>query len=261
VVIENKPGAGGTVGAAGVAKGAADGYTLLVHSAGHVANASMYANLPYDTINDFACVTTLVHLPNVIVVAPSKGFKDLDDLVKRAKANPNALSFATAGVGSATHMNTEIFRAAAQFDALHVPFKGTPDALTEVIAGRIDFFFAPLGAAVQLIREKKLQALAVGSSKRSPALPDVPTTVELGYRESDYLFWIALLAPSATPRPIVDRLNGSALKALALPDVKDKLATLGAETMPMSPRECDQFIRAEAVRAEAIIKKAGIKAQ
>jgi tripartite-type tricarboxylate transporter receptor subunit TctC len=259
IVVENRPGAGGTLGAAQVAKGAADGYTLLVHSAGHVANAAIYPNLSYDTLRDFAGVTPLASLPNVLIVAPSKGYRSVQDLVARAKANPGALNYGSAGHGSATHMNAEIFRQSAKFDAQHIPFKGTPEAMTETSTGRLDFFFAPLSSAIPLIKDGRLQALAIGTAQRSPLLPDVPTTTEAGYKQSEYVFWVALLAPAATPRPIIDRLNAEALKALASPEVKEKLALLGAEPMPMSPAAFDAFLRAEAARMAEVVKSAGIK--
>jgi tripartite-type tricarboxylate transporter receptor subunit TctC len=261
IIIENRPGAGGTVGAGQVAKAAPDGYTLLVHSAGHVANPAIYASLPYDTGKDFACVTPLASLPNVLVVPPQRGWKTLKDLVDKAHANPGALNYGSAGVGSATHMNAEIFRQAAKFDAVHIPYKGTPEAMTETAAGRIDFFFAPLLSALPLIKDGRLQALAVGTAARSPVLPDVPTTIEAGFPKSDYVFWVAMLAPSATPKAVVDRLNAEALKALASPAVKERLESLGAEPMPMAPAACDAFLRSEVARMAAVVKSAGIKAQ
>ena len=261
IIIENRPGAGGTLGAAQVARSSPDGYTLLIHSAGHVANAAIYLNLPYDTIKDFAGVTPLASLPNVLIVAPSKGWKTVNDMVKDARAKPGTMNYGSAGMGSATHMNAEIFRDSAKFDAVHVPFKGTPEAMTETAAGRLDFFFAPLSSALPLIKDGRLQALAVGTAQRSPVLPNVPTTVEAGFPHSDYVFWVAMLAPAATPRPIVDRLNAEALKALASPEVKEKLAVLGAEPMPMSPSQFDAFIRSESTRMTAVVKNAGIKAQ
>jgi tripartite-type tricarboxylate transporter receptor subunit TctC len=261
ILIENRPGAGGTLGAGLVAKSAPDGYTLLVHSAGHVANSSIYSQLPYDTLKDFAGVTPLASLPNVLIVAPSKGFKTVGDLVKKARANPGTMNYGSAGNGSATHMNAEIFRLSAKFDAQHVPYKGTPEAMTEVATGRIDFFFAPLSSALPLIKDGRLQALAVGTAQRSPLLPDVPTTVEAGYPNSDYVFWVAMLAPAATPRPIIDRLNAEALKALASPEIKEKLALLGAEPMPMSPAAFDAFLKTETARMAQVVKSAGIKVQ
>jgi tripartite-type tricarboxylate transporter receptor subunit TctC len=261
IVIENRPGAGGTLGAAQVAKSAPDGYTLLVPSAGHVANPAIYPSLPYDTLRDFAGVTPLASLPNVLIAAPSKGFKNVRDLVEKARANPGVLNYASAGSGSATHMNAEIFRLSAQFAAQHVPYKGSPEAITETAAGRIDFYFAPLSSALPLIKEGRLQALAVGTAQRSPLLPDVPTTTEAGYAQSDYIFWVALLAPAATPRAIVERLNAEALKALASPEVKERLAVLGAEPMPMTPSAFDAFLKSEAARMAQVVKGAGIQVQ
>jgi len=261
IVIENRPGAGGTVGAAVVAKSTPDGYTLLVHSAGHVANPAIYKSLPYDTLKDFAGVTPLASLPNVLVVSPAKGYKTVQDLVANAQAHPGQLNYGSAGNGSATHMNAEIFRQAAKFDAVHVPYKGTPEAMTEVISQRIDFFFAPLSSALPQIKEGRLQALAVGTAKRSPLLPDVPTTIEAGYPRSDYVFWVALLAPAATPPGVIHKLNAAALQALADPEIHEKLRTLGAEPMPMQPGVFDAFLRDETARMDKVVKAAGIKPQ
>ena len=261
IIVENRPGAGGTLGAMQVARSAPDGYTLLIHSAGHVANPSIYSNLPYDTLKDFAGVTPLASLPNVLVVSPSKGWKTVSDLVEQARANPGKLNYASAGVGSATHMNAEIFRDSAKFQAVHVPFKGTPEAMTETATGRVDYFFAPLSSALPQIKAGRLQALAVGTATRSPVLPDVPTTIEAGFPKSDYIFWVAMLAPAETPRAIIDKLNAEAVKALSSPEVKEKLALLGAEPMPMSPADFDAFLRSETARMAVVIKNAGIKAQ
>lgn len=261
IVVENRPGAGGTLGAAQVAKSNPDGYTLLVHSAGHVANAAIYPALTYDTLKDFAGVTPLASLPNVLVASPAKGWKSVQELVARAKANPGALNYGSAGNGSATHMNAEIFRQSARFEAQHVPYKGTPEAMTETATGRIDFFFAPLSSAIPLIKDGRLQALAIGTAQRSPLLPDVPTTAEAGYAQSEYVFWVALLAPAGTPRAVIDRLNSEALKALASPEVKEKLTVLGAEPMPMSPGAFDAFLKTETARMAQVVKDAGIKVQ
>jgi tripartite-type tricarboxylate transporter receptor subunit TctC len=185
----------------------------------------------------------------------------VQDLVDKARANPGTLNYGSAGSGSATHMNAEIFRLSAKFSAQHVPYKGTPEVMTEIAAGRLDFFFAPLSAALPLIKDGRLQALAVGTSQRSPLLPDVPTTLEAGFPQSDYVFWVALLAPAATPRAIVDRLNAEALKALASPEVKERLTVLGAEPMTMSPAAFDAFIKSEAARMAQVVKSAGIQVQ
>ena len=261
IIVENRPGAGGTLGAAQVAKSAPDGYTLLVHSAGHVANAAIYTSLPYDTVRDFTGVTPLASLPNVLIVSPSKGFKSVGDMVEKARASPGTFNYGSAGNGSATHMNAEIFRMSAKFSAQHVPYKGTPEVLTEIAAGRLDFFFAPLSSSLAFIKDGRVQALAVGTPQRSPMLPDVPTTTEAGFAQSDYVFWVAMLAPAATPRAIVERLNAEALKALASQEIKDKLTVLGAEPMPMSPADFDAFLRAETARMAQVIKAAGIQVQ
>jgi tripartite-type tricarboxylate transporter receptor subunit TctC len=212
-------------------------------------------------LKDFVGVTPLASLPNVLIVSPSKGWKTVQDLVQNAKANPGKLNYGSAGIGSATHMNAEIFRQSAGFDAVHVPFKGTPEAMTETATGRIDFFFAPLSSALPLIKDGRLQALAVGTPQRSPVLPNVPTTLESGFAKSDYVFWVAMLAPSGTPKAVVERLNAEALKALASPEVKERLAVLGAEPMPMSTSAFDAFLHSETARIAEIVKSAGIKVQ
>jgi tripartite-type tricarboxylate transporter receptor subunit TctC len=261
VLIENKPGAGGTIGAAQVAKSDPDGYTLLIHSSGHALNPAIYPNLPYDTLKDLTGVTPLASVPNVLVVSPARGWKSVADLIAAAKAKPGALNYASAGTGSATHMNAEKFKLRAGIDAQHVPFKGTPEAMTDVIGGRDDWFFAPLSPALPLIKDGKLQALAVSSAQRSPALPDVPTTIEAGVPGSDYTLWVGMIVPSATPAPIVKRLHDEAIKALATPEVKARLATLGADAMPMEPAAFNNYIKAEVESAALIARSANLKAQ
>ena len=259
VVIENRPGAGGTIAAGNVAKAEPDGYTFLIHSAGHAANPAMYANLPYDTAKDFAAVSSLASLPNVLVTPPGR-YKTVQDIVAAAKANPGKLNFGSAGSGSATHMNAEKFRAVAGFEAAHIPFKGTPEALSETMAGRLDFFFAPIVSALQLIREGKLTALAVGTSKRAALLPDVLTTIELGYPASDFTFWVGMFAPAKTPRDIIARMNQDVTKALQSAEVRERFATLGAEPMALKPEEFDTYVASEIELNGRIVKAAGIKA-
>lgn len=261
VVIENRPGAGGTIAAAAVAKGEADGHTVLVPSSGHAVNPSIYPSLPYDTLKDLSGVTPLVAMPNVLVVNPSRGWKTVADLVAAAKAKPGAMNYASAGVGSATHFNAEKFRLQAGLDAVHVPFKGTPEAMTDVVGGRSDWFFAPLSSALPLIRDGKLRALAVSTAKRSSLLPEVPTTVEAGVPGSDYTFWVALVVPSATPAAAVQRLQQEAARALAQPELVEKLAKLGAEPMPMASADFNAFIRAEVETGARVAKAADLKAQ
>ncbi|HZF83551.1 MAG TPA: tripartite tricarboxylate transporter substrate binding protein [Burkholderiaceae bacterium] len=258
VVVENKPGAGGTLGAAQVAKAPADGYTLLVHSAGHLVNPSIYPNLSYDTLKDFAGITPMASLPNVLVTSPGK-FADVKDLVAQVKARPGGFNYASAGNGSATHMNAEVFRLAAGIQAQHVPFRGTPEAMTEVMGGRIDWFFAPMVSALPLIKDGKLKALAVGTGKRSSVQPDLPTTVEAGVPGSEYLFWVGLFAPAKTPKPVVDRVQAEVAKIMAAPDLKDRLDKLGAEPFTMPSAQFDKFLADETAKSARVVKAAGIK--
>jgi tripartite-type tricarboxylate transporter receptor subunit TctC len=259
IVIDNKTGAGGTVGAALVAKAAADGYTMLVHSSGHVVNPALYPKLSYDTLKDFDGISPLASLPNVIVVSPSKGYKDVTDLVAKAKAQPGVLNYASAGNGSATHMNAEKFRVAAGVQAQHVPYRGTPEALTETASGRIDWFFAPLVSALPLIQSGRLQALAVSTAQRSPLLPNVPSIAEAGFASAAYTFWVGLFVTAKTPKPIVQKLHAGVMSVLAMPDVKDRLEKLGAAAMPMQQDAFEKYLDAETLSAAQLVKAAGIR--
>ena len=261
IIVDNRSGAGGSIGAAVVAHASADGHTLLVHSSSHTVNPAMYAKLPYDTLRDFAGVTPLASLPNALVISPSKGLRSVKELIAAAKAKPGSINYASAGAGSATHLNAEKFRFRAGFEGTHIPFKGSPDALVEVITGRVDFYFCPVAPALPFIREGKLIALAVGSPKRSSVLPDVPTTAEAGVPGSEYNFWIGLLAPGKTPRAIVTRLYHETQNVLSSADVKKRFADLGADPMAMTPSEFDAYIRQELAANIALAKAAGLKAQ
>ncbi len=261
VVVENRPGAGGTIGVNQVAKAEPDGYTLLVHSSSYTVTPSTYPNLPYDTLRDLTGVTPLALLPNVLVIAPSKGIHSVQELVAAAKARPGSMNAASIGVGSATHLNAERFRLGAGIEAVNVPFKGTPEALTEVMTGRVDYYFCPVNAVLPLLKDGQLLALAVGSTKRSLALPDVPTTLELGILNSDYNFWVGLFVPAKTPREVVNRLYQETIKALHSPDVRERLARLGAEPMDMPPERFNAYIRDEIGSNAALVKAAGIKVE
>ncbi len=261
IVIENKLGAGGTIAAAQVAKSEADGYTILVHSSAHALNPALYASPGYDTLKDLTGVTALAAIPNVLVAHPNKGWKTQADLIAAVKASPGKFNYASAGIGSGTHMNAEIFRLQAGIDALHVPYKGTPDAMNNVIGGSNDWFFAPLAAALPLIRDNRLQALSVSTKMRASTLPDVPTSIEAGLPASDYTLWVGMIVPMATPTAVVKKLNDEALKALASPELKERMAKLGADPLPMTPEAFNAYIKSEIEVAERIVKAANLKAQ
>jgi len=261
VIVENRPGAGGTIGAALVAKSPADGYTLLVHSAAQAVNASIYPTLPYDTTKDFVEVATLGGQPNVLVVAPSTGYKTVADLIAAAKKSPGTLNFGSAGTGSGTHINGEKFRLAAGIDVVHIPYKGTPEAITDTMTGRVTYFFSPISAALPNIREGKLVALGVSTAKRSSALPNVPTIAESGLPGFDYNLWVGMFAPAGTPADVVDKINADVAKVLQTPDARERLAALGAEAMVMTPAEFRKFMRDEIDDSAKVVKAAGIKVQ
>ncbi|MBX9841943.1 MAG: tripartite tricarboxylate transporter substrate binding protein [Xanthobacteraceae bacterium] len=258
IVIENKGGAGGTIGAGQVAKAEPDGYALLVHSSTHVIASALYTNLPYDTANDFAAVAPIGVVPSALVVSPSKGFKDLKDFVDKAKANAAGFTYASAGVGATTHLTAERFRISAGFNAVHVPFRGG-GFQPEIIAGRVDFGYSPIATSLPNIKEGRLQALAVSSPKRATALPDVPTTLEMGYADSDYVIWFGIFLPAKTPRAIVDKLADATRRTLEQPALRERFAGLDVSPMPMSPREFDALVRKDIVANAALAKAAGLK--
>ena len=257
IVVENRGGAGGTIGTATVAKSDPDGYTILINASAHSAAPAAYPGVTYDTANDFSAVASFGSVPNVCVISPAKNIKTLKELVAAAKSG--TFTFASAGVGSATHWAAERLRLSAGFAATHVPFRGGPEALTEVMTGRVDFMCIGVSSGLAFIQDKKLIPLAVCTPKRSSALPDVPTTIESGYADSDYTFWNGLLVPAKTPRDIIDRLHAEVQKALALPLVKEKFAPQGIEPMPLSPTEFDALIKKEIGINIALVKAAGIK--
>jgi tripartite-type tricarboxylate transporter receptor subunit TctC len=260
VVVENRPGAGGTIGGAIVAKSEPDGYTLFVHSSSYTITPSTYKDLPYDTLRDLTGITPLALLPNVLVIAPSKGIRSVKELVAAAKANPGSLNSASVSTGSATHLNAERFRLSAGIETVNIPFKGSPEALTEIVTGRVDYYFCPVIAVLPLLKDGKLVALAAGSSKRSTALPDLPTTIEAGIPNSDYNFWVGMFAPAKTPREVIQRLYQEVVKALQSPEVREKMARLGAEPMDYNPEQFNAYIRDEIVSNAALVKAARIQA-
>ena len=259
IVVENRTGAGGTIGTAFVAKADPDGYTILAHGSAHTIAPSLYSNLSYDPARDFAAVVPLGISPSVLVVSPAKGFKTVGDLVAAAKARPGTFNFSSVGIGTATHLSAERFRFSAGVEAVHIPFKGGAEAMSEVMAGRVDFFFGPVGLVLPQVREGKLAALVVNGSKRSAALPDVPTTLEAGFADAEYPIWFGLFLPAKTPREIVDKLNRETLKALQAPKVREKLAALGLDPMVMTPRSSTRYVQKEVALNAALVKAIGIK--
>ena len=240
-VLENRPGAGGTLAVNNVAKADPDGYTLLLTSSTLGSQLVLHKSLPYDPVKDFAAIGMFGIQPSVLVTTPGKGFKTVADLVNAAKAKPGTLNFASAGIGAASHMAAEKFRLAAKLNVIHVPFRGPQEAFAQLLAGTIDYYYLPLAPALPNIQSGKLVALAVSTPKRAPQLPDVPTIVEAGYPDATYLFWGGVIAPAKTPKPIIDKLHAEVQKALANPTVKENLAKQGVEATPMSLADFAKF--------------------
>jgi tripartite-type tricarboxylate transporter receptor subunit TctC len=261
IIVENRVGAGGTIGSAIVAKAPPDGYTLLAHGAAHTIAPALYKNLSYDPVRDFAAIVPLGSSPSVLVVAPAKGMRRAADLVAAARALPNTLNFSSVGIGTATHLSAERFLASAGVLVVHVPFKGGAEAMTEVLAGRVDFFFGPVALVLPQVRDGRLVALAVNTPRRSATLPDVPTTAEAGFVDAEYPIWFGLFAPAGTPREVVERLSRETLKALQVPKVREKLAALGVDPMTMSPDEFAAEVNREVSLNAALARKAGLKAE
>ena len=261
VTVENHVGVGGTVGAGMVAKSAPDGYTLLVNTTAHAVNVALYSTLPYDPVKDLVDVSPLVAQPYVLVAGTSAGVKTVSDLVAAAKMSPGQLKFASAGTGSGTHMVGEKFKLAAGIDVAHVPNKGGPEANADAIAGRVTYWFPPIAVALPHVREGRLLAVGVSSARRSSLLPDVPTIAETGLAGFEDTIWYGMWAPAATPAEVVNQLSKDVARALATPDVRDRLTKLGAEPMNMTPAEFARFVRNEIDGAVRVVKAAGLKPQ
>ena len=258
VVVDNRPGAGGTVGSRGVATADADGHTLLFTSASHAINPTLYKKLPYDTLKDFRGVTFGTSVPNVLVVAPSLGVKSVPELLQLIRSKPGALNFASAGIGSGTHFNGEMFKAMARLDIVHVPYKGTGDALVDTAAGRSALYWSPLGLTLPFIKENRLIPLAVSTARRAAVMPDVPVISDF-VPGCVYDHWYGLVAPGKTPQAVVDKIAADVGRALRLPDVIKTLADQGVGVAPGTPAEFDRFIASEIDRLGAVVKTAGIQ--
>jgi tripartite-type tricarboxylate transporter receptor subunit TctC len=261
VVAENRAGAGGTIGSAVVARAAPDGYMLLANSSAHVANPSIYAKMPYDTLSAFTNIAPLAGGPNVLIVGPGTGWKNFQDFVKAAKAKPGTLNFSSAGIGSGTHFNLEKLKLMAGIDVTHVPYKGTPEAISDTIAGRVCCYFAPINASLPHVNGGKAVALAVSSAQRSTLLPNVPTIAEQGVPGFDYTLWVGLWGPAGMPADLASKINADVRKAMASPDLKDRLTKLGTLPMDMSTQQFTEFVKKEIDDTARVMKAAGIKPQ
>ena len=261
VVVDNRPGAGGVLATKLVATSSPDGYTIFMNSMAHAITPAIYANLPYDTLRDLAGISQVSGVPNVLVVPPGQGVRTVKDLIALAKQKPGQLTFGSAGVGSGMHINGEQFRLAADISVVHVAYKGGPEALTDALAGRINFVFSPIGVGLPLIRDKRLLALAVSPSARSPALPDVPTVAEAGLPGFEFDTWYGLFTPAKTPRQVVKQMSAEVARILNLPDVRERFDLRGAVVRPSTPDEFDKFVRGEFDKLGKIVKAAGLKVE
>jgi tripartite-type tricarboxylate transporter receptor subunit TctC len=261
VVVENKAGAGGTIGIRETARADPDGYTLVLVSSGHAVNHVLYKDLGYDTLKDLSAVAMLGSLPSVLIVPPTSPAKSVKELVAMLKAKPGQYNYATAGVGSGAHVGIEKFNVATGVKAVHVPLKGTPPILAETMAGRVEYAYVPAVSGMGPVKDGKVRALAVSTSTRVAALPDVPTLGEAGFPQGESTFWLALLAPSKTPRDIVAKANAEVQRALQSADVKERLAKLGTEPMAMTPAQSDAFIAREYHELGKVMRDAGLTPQ
>ena len=261
VLAENRPGAGGSIGSAVVVQSPPDGYTLLANSSAHASNPAIYAKLPYETLKDFTNLSPLAGQPNVLIVGPGTGWKTLADFIAAAKAKPGELNFSSAGLGSGTHLNLEKLMLMTGTKVTHIPYKGTPEAIGDTIAGRVCCYWAPLNAALPHINGGKAVALAISSAQRSPLLPNVPSVSEQGYQGFDYTLWVGLWGPVKMPADVAAKINKDVNAALASPDVRERLQKLGADPMQMTIPEFTHFVQREVADSQRIIQAAGIKPQ
>lgn len=258
VVVDNRPGAGGTVGTRSLLTLDADGHTLLLTSASHAINPTLYKKLPYDTQKDFRGVTLVTSVPNVLVVAPSLGVKNVPELLQLIRSKPGALNFASAGVGSGTHFNGEMFKALAKLDIVHVPYKGTGDALVDTVAGRSALYWSPLGLTLPFIKDNKLIPLAVSTAQRAPMMPDVPVISDF-VPGAVYDHWYGLVTLGKTPQAVVDKISADVGKVLRLPEVVNSFAQQGVSASPTTPAEFDKFIDSEITRLASVVRSSGIQ--
>jgi tripartite-type tricarboxylate transporter receptor subunit TctC len=263
VVVDNKPGAGGVIAVSGVAKAAPDGYTLIGGTIStHATNASLYKNLPYDPTNDFEPVALIAYVPNVLMAYPGLGVNSVKELIEYIKKNPKTASYASSGAGTSTHLTGALLADMTGIEMAHIPYKGSPQALNDVMAGNVPFLFDQLTAGLPLTKAGKLKMLAVTSQKRSPLAPDVPTMAEAGLSGFDLVSWQAVYAPKGTPKDIVNKLNAEIVKALKMPEIKSKLETqFGMDVVGSTPEELAALMKKDIPRLGALAKKTGATAE
>lgn len=260
VVVENRAGAGGTLAAGQVLSAEPDGHTALVNTSAHVVSYHVYPNAGFDLLRDFSGVTPLAILPNVLVVAPQRPWKSVHELIAAAKAKPGGFSYGTGGTGTGTHMSAERFRVSAGIQAVQIPYKGTPEVLVDLIAGRIDWSLLPTSSGLPMIRERRIRALALAADKRSAQLPELPTFAELGMKDADFPFWVGLFLPAKAPRAAVLRLHAETVRTMQLPEVRERFEKLGGEPFVLTPEAFDAYLRTQAEAAGSIVKAANIRA-
>jgi tripartite-type tricarboxylate transporter receptor subunit TctC len=262
VVVENRPGAGGNLGSDVVAKAAPDGYTLLVGAVSPQAiNVTLYPKLPYDVMRDFAHITLIAAVPNVLEVNPSVPVKTVKELIALAKSRPGKLTYASSGSGTSIHLSAELFKTMADVDMLHIPYKGSGPAVTDLIGGQVNLMFDNLPSSISQIKAGKLRAIAVTTLKRSPALPDVPTIAESGLPGYDASSWFGMHAPAGTPKDIIMKIHGVVTKSLHTPEMTERLATQGAQAVGNTPEEFTEFLRAEIAKWAKVVKASGARVE
>jgi tripartite-type tricarboxylate transporter receptor subunit TctC len=259
IVVENRPGAGGTLGTAAIVKADADGYNILAQSSALSISPAIYPKLSFDITKDLASTLMIGVSANVMIVPVSRPWKTVQDFIADAKARPGSIAFGSVGVGSATHISAEKFRLAAGIETTHVPYRGGAEVIADILGGRIDFYFCPLATALPLIKEGRVRALVISSSKRVTDLPDVPTPAEAGLKNAESIFWLGVFMPAKTPRSIIEKFYDAGIKLLAERSMQESLMKLGVEPFPMTPAEMDAFVAREIADNVAVIKAAGIK--
>ena len=259
IVVDNRPSAGGTVAGSIVAGAAPDGYTMMLTSSGFAGSAALYDKLPYDSVKDFAGITQVVSTPLVVVVAPALGIKSVKELIALAQQKPGQLNFSSSGIGSGTHYAGELFKLAAGINVVHVPYRGTPEAINDVISGRIQFMTAPVLPVMSLVKSGRLLALAVTTRERMALLPELPTVAEAALPGFEYDGWYGIFTPAKTPRAVINKMAAEVARILKLPDVAEKILNTGAIPKPSTPQEFDKLVREEIVMRRKVFKAAGVK--